>query len=187
MAARLVLPAHRPAAWRALLPGTLPKRPDRHLDRRAPQQVRPDPRQLLEQARAFPGSLHPVPRKKPVQMRRPHSQPSHENWPTRRSEHAQWPDPTRPDSAGRIVCVVRRAGPAHHAHTPHSTRIPTVQAPGPTRAGSVRPAPGPVPPAAWDEEGWYRSLGGTPEPPEYPKPGAEVPPRPLLTSPQRRT
>ena len=30
-------------------------------------------------------------------MRRPHSQSSHENWPTRRSEHAQWPDPTRPD------------------------------------------------------------------------------------------
>jgi hypothetical protein len=31
-------------------------------------------------------------------MRRPLSQPSHENWPTQRSEHAQWPDPTRPDS-----------------------------------------------------------------------------------------
>ena len=87
------------AAWNTLLPGTLPKRPDRHLGRRAPQQVRPDPRQLLEQVRALPGPLHPVPRKKPVQVRRPHSQPSHENWPTRRSEHAQWPDPTRPDSA----------------------------------------------------------------------------------------
>ena len=49
MAARLVLPAHRPPAWRALPPGTLPKRPDRHLGRRAPQEVRPDP-QLLEQA-----------------------------------------------------------------------------------------------------------------------------------------
>jgi hypothetical protein len=31
-------------------------------------------------------------------MRRPHSQSSHENWPTRRSERAQWPDPTRPDT-----------------------------------------------------------------------------------------
>ena len=91
----------RGQARRALLPGTLPKRPDRHLDRRAPQQVRPDPRQLLEQARALPGSLHPVPRKKPVQMRRPRTQSSHENWPTRRSGHAQWPDPTRPDSQVR--------------------------------------------------------------------------------------
>jgi hypothetical protein len=33
-------------------------------------------------------------------MGRPHSQSSHENWPTRRSEHAQWPDPTRPDREG---------------------------------------------------------------------------------------
>jgi hypothetical protein len=67
----------------------------------APQQVRPDLRQLLEQARALLGLLHRVPRKKPVQMRRPHSQSSHENWPTRRSGHAQWPDPMRTDTMHR--------------------------------------------------------------------------------------
>jgi hypothetical protein len=36
------------------------------------------------------------------------------------------------------------------------------------------------------EEWWYRSLGGTPEPPEHPKrPVPRFPQTPLLTSPQK--
>ena len=43
----------------------------------------------------------PLPRKKPVRMRQPHGQPSHENWPIRRSEHGQWPDAPGTDNQVR--------------------------------------------------------------------------------------
>jgi len=100
----------------------------------APQQVRPDLRQLLEQARALLGLLHRVPRKKPVQMRRPHShrltrtgQPGGQNMPsgqTQRDLTASCAEPVDQVRDGQQAIGGKRAPASrdHHERV-HRSRI----------------------------------------------------------------